>query len=265
MTKRSFNRKKRDAYAIPKKEDVAAIDFDRENNRILFLKKDMLENQLYRDGPRIARSFDKIARPHIKEVSAIFAATQGMVLRHLPRLDNDGYRPTASRLLASAANSFIASIEVARHGYRRQFGMIGRSLIETLATTVVLKIRPNAVEDFHSGKLPSTNCVGWAKPVFPPIGQYYGMLNEFVHIGREHSLLEPPLLYKEYDAALSFILGVIRSNVWTMFVLTEFIFHDEIEDLKFWRVVDESQLTYDPSEEVQAWSNSFLDPVALRD
>ncbi|MDD1452665.1 hypothetical protein NHF48_019810 [Sphingomonas sp. H160509] len=265
MTKKSFDRKHRDAHSIPKREDVAAINFDRENNRFMFLKKNMLENQLYRDGPRIARSFDKIAKSHIKEVSAIFAATQGMILRHLPRLDDDGYRATSARLLASAANSFIASIEVARHGYRRQFGMISRSLIETLATTVVLKIRPDAVEEFHNGKLPSTNCVGWAKPVFPPIGQYYGMLNGFVHIGREHSMLEMPTLYKDDDAALPFILGMIRGNVWTMFVLTEFVFHDEVDDLRFWRVVDENALAYDPSEETQAWSNEFLDPVGLRD
>lgn len=265
MTKKSFDRKQRDANSIPKQEDVAAINFDQENNRFLFLKKNMLENQLYREGPRIARSFDKIAKPHIKEVSAIFAATQGMILRHLPRLDDDGYRATSARLLASAANSFIASIEVARHGYRRQFGMIGRSLIETLATTVVLKIRPNAVEEFHAGKLPSTDCVGWAKKAFPPIGQYYGMLNDFVHIGPKHSLLEPPALYKDDDAALPFILSVIRSNVWTMFVLTEFVFHDEIDDLKFWRLVNDNALTYDPSDAMSAWSGQFLDPVELRD
>jgi hypothetical protein len=143
--------------------------------------------------------------------------------------------------------------------------MIGRSLIETLATTVVLKIRPNAVEEFHAGKLPSTNCVGWAKQAFPPMGQYYGMLNEFVHIGREHSMLTPPILYKEDDPALQFILSVIRGNVWTMFVLTELVFHDEIDDLKFWRVVDDTMMTYDPSEETKAWSNEFLDPVGLRD
>ncbi len=264
MTKKSFNRKQRDTNSIPKQEDVAAINFDHENNRFLFLKKNMLENQLYRDGPRIARSFDKIAKPHIKEVSAVFAATQGMILRHLPRLDDDGYRATSARLLASAANSFIASIEVARHGYRRQFGMIGRSLIETLATTVVLKIRPNAVEEFHSGKLSSTNCVGWAKQAFPPMGQYYGMLNEFVHIGRQHSMLAPPSLYKEDDPALPFILGVIRSNVWTMFVLTELVFHDEINDLKLWRVVDDDAITYDPSQATDAWSERFLDPANLR-
>jgi hypothetical protein len=106
MTKKSLNRKRRDTNFIPKQEDVAAINVDHENNRFFFLKKDMLENQIYRDGPRIARSFDKIAKHHIKEVSAIFAATQGMILHHLPRLDDDGYQATSARLLASAARAF---------------------------------------------------------------------------------------------------------------------------------------------------------------
>lgn len=261
MTKKSSDRKKRDAQSFPRREDVAAINIDRENKRVIFLKKNMLENQIYRDGPKIARSFDKLAKPIIKEVSPIFAVTQGMAIRHLPKLDDNGFKATASRLLLSATNSFIASIEVARHGYRRQFGMIARSLVEALATTVVLKIRPNAVNEFHEGKLPSTNCVGWAKAAFPPIGQYYGMLNEFVHIGREHSFVEPLSLYTEDDAALPFILSTIKSNVWIMFVLSELIFHDEIRECRFWKTIDAQRLSYDPDESTLEWSTVFLEPV----
>lgn len=261
MTKKSDGRRRRDSRSFPKREDVAAVNIDRENNRVFFVKKNMLENQLYRDGPRIARSFDALARSHIKEVSAIFAVTQSMALNHLPKIEDNGFKATASRLLASAANSFIASIEVARHGYKRQFGMIGRSFVETLATVVVLKIRNNAVTEFHEGRLPSTKCVGWAKDAFPPIGKYHGLLNEFVHIGREHSVVELPSLYKQDDAALPYILSAIKSNIWIMLVLTELTFHDDIADCKFWKTLGADSLAYDPDEATLAWSNAFLEPI----
>jgi hypothetical protein len=78
-----------------------------------------------------------------------------------------------------------ASIEVARHGYPRQYGAIARVLIETLATVIVIAVKAGALEVFHSGTLDSTKCITWSKAVLPPLGQYWGMLsNEFVHIGK---------------------------------------------------------------------------------
>jgi hypothetical protein len=262
VTKKSDDRQRRDRRDIPAREDVAAISIDRDNERFILLKKDMLENQLYRDGPRIARSFDKIARPYIKDASNIFAKSQAVILKHLPKLENDGYKATVSRLLAGAANSYIASIEVARHGFKRQFGMISRSLVEALATAIVLAIKPNALEQFHQGTLRSTLCVGWAKEALPPIGLYYGMMNDFVHIGKLHAYLEIPSLYKPDDEALPFILNGLRSNVWLLYVVSELLYADEVHSPAFWHPAGEGY-AYAPTDAAKAWMDQFLEPVDL--
>lgn len=235
---------------------------DEVRGRLVFTTNDMLVNQLHRDGPRICRSFDKYTKNSIAECSPIFGRVQGMLLQHLPRLNDDGFKATSARLLTSASNAYVAGIEVARHGYRRQYGIMARALLETLATVIVLAIRPTALEEFHTGNLRSTKCVGWSKDVLPPIGEYYGMLsNEFAHIGKKHAIFEPPTLYKEDDEALPFIINSIRGDTWLLYVVAELVYYDEFPNARYWFDHRNGAVAYNPSPEERAWMARFLEPV----
>lgn len=163
MTKKSHARNKRDLQGIPKFEEIAHIEIDYERKQSIIIKKDLLVNQIKREGPKIARSFDKLTKKEIAECSRILANVQGMLMRHLPHIDDTGSKATCARLLSSATGSYIASIEVARHGYPRQYGTLARMVVETLATTIALVTNSTALKDFHDGKLKSTKCVTWTK------------------------------------------------------------------------------------------------------
>lgn len=258
MSKRS----KRDAQGktpkFPRPEKLATLHIDTDNERFVFTTKDMIQNQLRRDGPKIRRSFDLVAKDDIAACSAVFGLAAGLCFRHLPRFDDNGYKATVSRLLSSAMSTYLASIEVARHGYRRQYGVLARSLIETIATVIAIAIRPTALEQFHAGTLQSTKCVGWAKEVLEPLGMYYGMLSDqFVHIGPAHAAFEPIRLYTPDDEALSFIASSMRGNVWMLFLTAELVFHDEIGNCRYWKPMGEG-VAFDPSPEERQWMASFL-------
>ncbi|WP_374991567.1 SEC-C metal-binding domain-containing protein [Bradyrhizobium sp. LHD-71] len=45
---------------VPAKNNIAGILLDAENNRRIVVTKDFLLNQLHRDGPKVARSFDRL-------------------------------------------------------------------------------------------------------------------------------------------------------------------------------------------------------------
>ena len=259
MTKRSKFALERRKRRIPPAHKLASMTVDRELGRVIFTTNNMLLNQLLRDGPKICKSFDKYARPHIADCSALFGRTQGLLLRHLPRLNDDGLKATSSRLLASASSTFIASIEVARHGFRRQYGVMARSLIETLATVITLAVRPAALEEFHAGTLKSTKCIGWAKAAIPPLGEYYGMLsNEFAHVGRSHAVFEPLAFYKEGDEALPFIINSLRGDAWLLYAVAELIYHDEIPEPRYWFGHGEGSVAYNPGADERAWMAEFL-------
>ncbi len=259
MTKKSESALARRRLKFPQRENIASARVDHESNRIIFTTKNMLTNQLRRDGPKIARSFDNFAKADIEACSALFGTANGMIMRHLPSLDNDGYKATSARLLLSACHAYLASIEVARHGYRRQYGVMARSFLETLATVIVLAIRPTALAEFHAGTLSSTKCVGWAKPVIEPIGMYYGMLSDqFTHIGVNHASFEPLTLFTADEEPLSFIKSTMRGNVWLLFVVAELIHHDEISEPRYWFAKGGGAVAYDPAEEEREWMKVFL-------
>lgn len=238
---------------------MASIRVDRETKQIVFTTKDMIKNQLHRDGPKIRRTFDVLARQHISDCSELFGEAAWLIIRHLPRMDDEGYKATVSRLLNSAANTYLASIEVARHGYRRQYGMLARSFIETIATVIVIAIETDALEKFHVGKLDSAKCVGWAKEVVAPLGMYYGMLSkQFVHIGPAHAAFEPVALYSADDEALKFILSSMRGNAWLLYLAAELVLHDEVEPTRYWKPKGGGRVAYQPSQSERRWMSEFL-------
>lgn len=258
MTKQTRTKRTRKRFRVPSRNKIASIRIDQDNEQIVFTTKDMIQNQLKRDGPKIRRSFDALARFHIAACSEIFGEATGLIVRHLPRLNENTFKATASRLFASASSTYLASIEVARHGYRRQYGMLARSFIETIATVIAITIEPKALDEFHEGRLKSTKCVGKAKSVLPPLGMYYGMLSDqFVHIGPAHAAFEPVALYTPEDEALKFIASSLRGDVWLLYLAAELVFHDELQEPRYWKQRGLG-VAYDPSEHERAWMREFL-------
>lgn len=258
MTKKSQARLARNSKEIPKLEDIASVTVDARSKQLIFTTNDMLINQIHRDGPRIARSFDRLTKSEIAECSRLFGGIMGVLLRHLPRLNDDDFQATSARLLASATNSLVASIEVARHGYPRQYGALARMVVETLATVIALAVVPKALHQFHQNELSSTKCITWSKRVLPQLSQAWRFLsNEFVHIGKSHSLFRSPSPYEDGDQALLFIISSLKMNFWLLDVVTELIYSDEIETPRYWRR-EKNEAIFDPDPATTEWSERFF-------
>src|SRR5438046_1854096 len=103
---------------VPKPQDTASVQIDYESKRVIFVKNDVLINQLYRDGPKIRRSFDRLAKRDLEETSALIARSMGLCFKHLTRFEGEDVKAISARLLASSISAFIAGVEVARHGFR---------------------------------------------------------------------------------------------------------------------------------------------------
>jgi len=256
MSRKSEARLKRDRRGTPKKDEVAYQRRDYDKKVDLFFKKDMLLNQLKREGPKIARSFDKLAKRQLKEASVLVATTYGILSSHLYKQDDQGSSATCARLISQASNSFIASVELARHGFLIQHGAMSRSIVETLATALVLVLDPSNLQKFHDGKLKSSKCIGPASKALPIIGQNWGMLSkQFVHIGPFHARLEMPQAFTPGSQELSFVNNSILLNAWLLYVITELVFHQEIHCL-YWRA-EGSGVVFDPTKEGKEWLEWF--------
>ncbi len=252
-------------YPYPPFENIASIAIDKERQRTVFVTKDILINQLHRDGPMIARSFDALAKKDLEEISAVIADAITLIYRHISPEDDD-YMATCAALLSSAISTFMASVEVARHGYRRPYGAICRPVVETLSTILQIATEPDALSKFHDGKLQSTKSIAAAKKVLPPFGMLYGLLsNQFVHISKAHATFEATIKYTEKDQAFAFVISNLRVNAWLIYVVSELVFHSDVARPRYWKNLGSGMFAYDPSESERDWLSGFLGGLVTDD
>jgi len=243
---------------FPLYENTSSIRIDHENKRIIFITKDLLLNQIYRDGPLVAKSFDEISKYQLDEISMVIADTYSLIFNHI-KSDVDDYKSTCAGLVGNALSTFIASIEVARHGFRRPYGSIARGIIESLSVILHIMVEPGALENFHNGKLQSTKSISAAKKIFEPIGFFYGKLsNDFVHITKFHAILEPVKKFTNDEEPLKFILSTLRANAWLIYVVSELVFYEETASPRYWKDMGNGHFKYDPSDEEKIWQKKFL-------
>lgn len=256
VTRTSKGRLQRGRRKLPRPEDTAAVVMT--GGKAVFLTNDMLIKQLQRDGPRVARSFDTLARNDIVECSRVFARCLARLIHYLPQADENGFKETTARLLFSALNAYAASIEVARHGYPRQYGASARSVIETIAVVLDIATVPDSLDKFHKGKLNSTKSMPAAKKCLPMLAHFYGMLsNDFVHIGPSHATLEGPSLYKAGDNSLSFVTAIMRALVVIIDMVADLIFGTDAGHPVYWKP-EGSGWRFDPGTEIMAWMEEVL-------
>jgi len=233
---------------LPPTENVASIILDSESERAVVVTKDILVNQIFRDGPTIANSFDRLTENDIRAISAVLADAMGVIFSHVV-VNSEDYKPTCARLLLSATTAFMASVEVARHGFRRPYGAMARTILETLATVLHIVVEPAALGKFNAGTLRSTKSVTVAEKVLPLFGRQYGMLSDlFVHINKSHAGLDPIVSYEKDEAALGFILSSLRATGWLIYTVAELAFYDDISSPRYWRNVGPGAFVYDPSD-----------------
>ena len=259
MTKGSDARRRRRRLGAPPHQNVAFFKVDHEREQFIVVTKNFLKNQLHRDGPRIARSFDQLAKADIMETGTLLGQVSGLLYPHLGRISDNDLKAVSARLVANAISSFIASVEVARHGFRHQYGSSARPVVEALTTVIYLQIEADGLDQFLAGKLNSTKTISPAKGVLPPIGHLYGLLsNEFVHIGPGHAKFEPLFPYKDGDESLVFIGSMLRATAWLIYVIAELVFHDEVPHARYWRNHGGGRFEYSPSGAETAWLKDFF-------
>ncbi|AJA10840.1 hypothetical protein SKP52_19870 [Sphingopyxis fribergensis] len=82
MSKRSKRDTQGARSKFPRPDKLATLHIDTDNERFVFTTKDMIQNQLRRDGPKIRRSFDLAAKDDIAACSAVFGLAAGLCFRH---------------------------------------------------------------------------------------------------------------------------------------------------------------------------------------
>ncbi|UWG96232.1 hypothetical protein LPY66_15180 [Dehalobacter sp. DCM] len=261
MKKPRPKKKSRKKKKFPEFNKVVGIVQDNDNRQIQIFTKDMLINQIKRDSKKIEKSFDKLCGSDIEKISEFFSQAQFLIVNafRVSVDKEDDRRLTCSKLLLNASNSLVASIELLRKGFVLQPGMIIRNILETICTVCYIILEDDGHEKFISGKLDSTYTVKYGKKVIEPIGRMNGLLsNQFVHMSDLRNDINPLVEYKEKTEQLTINIGFIKSATWLIYVASELVFYNVLDDHLYWNKISEYGYEYNPSEETKKWMEEFF-------
>lgn len=233
---------------------------DRAEKKLFIFTDDMLLNQLRRDGPAIEQSFDALCSVDLQDLSAQFSRTSGLVFSGLAvaQRGDDKLRFALAQLLMNGCNSFAAAVATLRMGFVLQPGIILRSLLETISTSLHLLLHPRDLSAYESHTLPSPKTIAAAKRAIPNFGLLYGHFSDnFAHIGVLHKSVTPLSRFTERHEGLSTNLSSLRIAVWLLYVTVELVFLDLLESPRYWRKL-ENGYAFDPDESEKDWMKKFL-------
>jgi hypothetical protein len=245
----------------PPADTIAAVTIDHEEHEVIYVTKDMLVNQLTRDAPQIAESFDKLHRPELLELSEVMARSCAMVFkghRHAIRT-GDEFQRVCTNLLFNALNSFMGATTLLRQGFYLQCATLVRSLLEQVATVLHLVTAKDDLDRFKRGDLSLTAILRGAKTALPPFGQLYGFFSEkFVHMSPLHASFQPLLPYENRSDQVDANIGFLRTADWLILVTAELLYLDLEEKHDHWQRLDKDRVAYNPSPSIRAWQERFL-------
>jgi hypothetical protein len=253
--------------SFPSEDRVIGGYFDTERKVTFVATNDILRKTITRDGPLIGSSFDRFCGAELASIDELFSAAAFIVLLGFRRaIDDDSQaHTTMGSLLYNAGSGLTAATQLIRLGHALSVCVVGRNVLEVIATVLHLGTRPFDLEKFLKGDFDSTRAISTAKKVLPPFGDMYGLLsNEFVHLGR---LYAEPQLYRPYesrkDEGLDTALAVLKTTVWLFYVTAELTFLEIVDKPRYWRTesavsAGQAMFAYDPSAAERDWMGKFL-------
>ena len=248
-------------------ESIIAIKFDPEKKLLGMYSDDMLINQIRRENLEIAITFDKLYEKQLKQISRVSSQTFVILFdSHSVAVEkNNDLKIACVSMLLNASSTFTASVMLLRSGYRFQFGILLRNILETISTTLHLVMTDrNELEKFEQGKLQSTKTIATAKKALPPFGQLYGILSEeFVHIGSLQREIQPLIHFSNEEKEIEHHIFYLKMTAWLLYITSELICSDVFPNTRYWKHIanndiGQSAYSYAPSKEELEWAENFL-------
>ncbi len=218
-------------------EEVVAILHDQNGKNIVF-KNGFLINQLRRDAPRIAGSFDRLCESDLAIMDRYASECFAIVYTGLDMAegDHEDWRVSSGHLLLNALGTWLAAADLLRDGFILQPGVLVRNLLENLTAVLCILMDTEHWKAFKRDALKPENNLSTANRVLPIFGQLYGVFSgTFAHVRKLYAQLHPIIEYTSRDyEPLDTNIGFLRLALWFTSVVSEIVFYD-ISRARYWR------------------------------
>lgn len=252
---------------MPPFHKIAGAFINEEGNQAIFISNELLVNQLRKEGPKIAETFDQLFDSELRELSAEFSDLSAYVVPSILRSARSGDRLEwlCGQLIGNALHTCVAATELVRLGYRLQPGMLLRTAMELAAFAAYLFLNPKELGRCLAGKTPVEDALRATKQVVPFLGRAYGLLSsEYTHVGHLHYQLQTPLHYETEDdeAAKTNLLGS-HMVLLLVGIVAELIFFDSVDRHRYWKSAQPGEYLYEMLPDRQQQLDEILGRLAL--
>lgn len=251
---------------MPPIDSIAGAFFDDQIEKMVLVTNDLLTNQLIRDGPKTAESFDTMFETLLQELSSEYSRLTAEVVPITLRAARSGDKleATCGELIGNSLITSVAALELVRLGYRLQPGALLRNALEAIAMASHLRQTPGDLGRALAGQLSSSD-IDAAKRILPAFGHIYGYITkQFSHISPAHFRTEPPSSYSsEDDPAVQTNLMGVQLLFFLNGVYAEAIFFESVAQPRYWKRIAPDQIQYAFSPEAEAYFHSILDQTGI--
>ncbi|MGZ5147362.1 MAG: SEC-C metal-binding domain-containing protein, partial [Burkholderiales bacterium] len=204
-------------------KDVVGMLIEDGGKKIIF-KEGFITNQLRRDAPRIAQSFDRLCEPDLvvldKYASRCFFAVY--VGLDKAKAQGEEWRSACGWLLMNALSTLVSAIDLMRNGFILQPGILIRNILEVLTAVLCIVMDKEHWKAFQADRLKPEAELKTANKVLPIFGQLYGFFSgQFAHVRKCYAQLHPIIEYPSHNyKPLSANVGFARMALWLIYVVT---------------------------------------------
>jgi hypothetical protein len=230
---------------------LAGAFYNREENTIVTMTADAVINQIRRDTPRIAESFDRFYDTEFRFISTELSRVFVLLSAGLTQIpDPASPRNAACRVLSTASQTVVAALDLVRDAFPLQASILLRTAIEAIAMGVAINTDTRCHEQFRVGRLQSTKCIGPADRALPIIGRLYGTFSEqFAHLGPLHYRLDGMKELQERTEETTGVIDMIKSIVILLDMASELVLFELVEKPRYWESPERGKLRFMPSPE----------------
>jgi hypothetical protein len=234
----------------PIPDNISSAIFDGARKHLLLLTDDILLNQLRRDCPKIAETFDSLCEVELEKLSKVFSRSTHILFAGVLKMSEKEFFIKTSMILMNASSSLVAATQLLRNGFVLQPAMLVRSIVEQVATALHLMAYPADLARLSNGKFDSSKTISTANRMLPIFGKLYGYFSDgFTHVGSLHTDLQPVSMYHDRNPALVANLQFLGTAALLIEMTAELLFFSAVDSHRYWKKLDVGKYVFEPSNE----------------
>lgn len=244
---------------LPEGVGILAEEWDLNKKTRVVMTDNLLENQILKQGPKIAESFDKCYGKDFKEISAEMSRCAAPLFLGFREIVKKPWQLSCFQILFNAFNTVSCALIVLRQGYRLQPGILLRNVFEAISVVLAIIQDEKTFKLYSSGRLDSAKTLSIAKKILPFLGELYGRFSEdFAHISSFHGRFNRLNEFQRGEEAAEFNLSAIRMTSILLYITTELLCYDYVPKLRYWERIAPGQYKYNPSGTERDWQKKYL-------